>query len=413
MTDNASPVIADPLRTARTRRWATCLLFLVAICEGYDLQAAGVAAPQMAPHFAMGPNALGWFFGVGTFGLMIGAALGGRLSDRFGRKPVLIGSVGCFGLFSLVTALAATTEQLLVIRFLTGLGMGGTLPNIIALASEYAAPDKRARAVGIVYAGMPVGAALTSIVGMVGTGEADWRWIFIIGGMVPLALIIVLALALPAVATPGPAGAPAGGTRATGWTDALFAHGRAVNTALLWTASVLTLLSTYILINWLPSLLVARGLGRETALGVQFAFNLAGIAGSLLGGWVLDRKALRTRGVVGLFAAYMACVLLLAAAPPDAVLFIALGGLIGTSATAAAAMLYALAPAAYPAAVRGTGVGTGVAVGRLGSTIGPLLAGFLLGAGQSPAGVIMTMVPIIALGAAAAAALSARTRNAA
>ncbi len=90
------------------------LCYLIAIFEGVDLQAAGVAAPKLAPAFHMLPNQLGWFFSASTFGLMLGAALGGRLSDRFGRKAVLIAAVAVFGLMSVLTALAPGVEALLI-----------------------------------------------------------------------------------------------------------------------------------------------------------------------------------------------------------------------------------------------------------------------------------------------------------
>jgi AAHS family 3-hydroxyphenylpropionic acid transporter len=138
------------------------LCYLIALFEGFDLQSAGVAAPKLGPVFHLKPAQLGWFFSSSTFGLMLGAAIGGRLSDRFGRKRVLIASVAMFGLMSVATGLAANFEMLLAARFLTGLGIGGALPNLVALVSENSSPTRKNTSIGVLYAGLPSGGASRS-----------------------------------------------------------------------------------------------------------------------------------------------------------------------------------------------------------------------------------------------------------
>src|SRR5688572_33435727 len=119
------------------------LCFLIAVLEGFDIQAMGVAAPRVAREFAFGPQQMGWIFSISNIGLVIGAAFGGWLADRVGRKPVFIGAVAIFGLFTLGVALASNFTMLFVLRFLAGVGFGGAMPNMMAIATELSAPGKQ------------------------------------------------------------------------------------------------------------------------------------------------------------------------------------------------------------------------------------------------------------------------------
>ncbi|CAN5315879.1 3-(3-hydroxy-phenyl)propionate transporter MhpT [soil metagenome] len=374
---------------------ACCAL---ALFEGFDLQAAGVAAPRLAPDLGLGPDVLGWFFSVSTFGLMLGAALGGRLSDRYGRKPVLIASVAVFGLLSILTGLAQTQEQLLVARFLTGVGLGGALPNLIAIVAESAGEARRARAVGFLYAGLPCGGALASLVSLAGADPSDWRMIFYVGGLGPLLILLVAAPHLPSGASSPLARLPEVTPRKSGFVEAAVGEGRALTTLLLWTVFLLALLIMYLLLSWLPSLLIGRGLSRPDAGLVQMAFNIAGAVGSVTAGWLMDRRGWRIATVIGAFGAAAASVAVLASAPASLVVSLLVGAALGATVSAVQSVVYGMAPTFYPARLRGTGVGAAVVMGRLGSAIGPLLAGALLATGRSPAQVLLTLLPVLALG---------------
>ena len=128
---------------------ALCLL--CAVLEGFDIQAMGVAAPRLMPEFGLSPDQMGSVGSISNFGLVIGAAFGGWLADRVGRKPVFIGAVATFGVFTLGVALANSFTMLFVLRFLAGLGFGGALPNIMAMATEVSAPSKRAQTAAIMF----------------------------------------------------------------------------------------------------------------------------------------------------------------------------------------------------------------------------------------------------------------------
>lgn len=172
------------------------LCFLVALMEGLDLQAAGIAAGGIAQAFALDKMQMGWIFSAGILGLLPGALVGGMLADRYGRKRILIGSVALFGLFSLATAIAWDFPSLVFARLMTGVGLGAALPNLIALTSEAAGPRFRGTAVSLMYCGVPIGAALAATLGFAGANLA-WQTVFWVGGVVPLILVPLLMRWLP------------------------------------------------------------------------------------------------------------------------------------------------------------------------------------------------------------------------
>ncbi len=169
----------DTVSKASGRAKLTLLLcFAIAIFEGFDLQSMGVAAPRMRAEFMLDNAQMAWAFSAAIIGTLPGAIIGGRLADIVGRKKILILSIMLFGIMSLLTAFATNYNLLLVIRFLTGLGMGGALPMMITVASEAVAENRKATAVSIMYSGIPFGGLLTSVVAMLMAGDAEWRHIF-------------------------------------------------------------------------------------------------------------------------------------------------------------------------------------------------------------------------------------------
>ncbi|CAN5448172.1 3-(3-hydroxy-phenyl)propionate transporter MhpT [soil metagenome] len=378
---------------------AVALCCLAMTCEGFDLQAPGVTARVLAASFGLTPAQQGIFLSSSTFGMMIGALSGGRLSDRFGRKWVLIGAIAVFSSLSIVTALSTSGEMLLAARFATGIGLGGALPNLIALAAESVTPARRSTAVGFLLAGPPVGGALVSLVAAIASGPDQWPIIYYVGGIVPLLLVV------PCLATFLPnrqieRTAETGARRNT--LTILFGEGRAARTLVIWLAFFTVLLVLFIMLTWLPSLMVTRGLSRPQASLVQMTFNLCAIPGNILIGLLLDRTRHRGLAVTIIFCAAGTALGFLAGGPGTAGMMLLAGALAGVAVTGAQTAVYTLAPSCYPASGRGTGVGFCVAVGRFGSAGGPLVTGFLVGAGQTPTQVLLILLPIIALAGAAA-----------
>lgn len=390
-----------------------CCLLAV-FCEGIDLQAAGVAAGGIIPEFKPSPGQLGDFFSASTLGLFLGALIGGRLSDSLGRKRVVVTSIAVFGLFSLLTALAWDMQSLFWARLLTGLGLGGALPNLIALVNESSAPRRRSANVALAYSGAPFGGALASLISMA-IEPAHWRWIFIAGGVAPLIIAPIMRAKLresPAfermhgeLAVAGSAGGRAAGNPRPGSFVAIFAAGRSTPTLLLWVSFFLGLLMLYLLLSWLPTLLVGNGMTKPQAAAAQIAFNVGGGLAALLMGQVLEGR-LRGAGVLATFVALPVLILLLSKAPPQVGLTVLIVFGLGCAVLAAQAFLYATAPMCYPTSIRGVGVGVAVAFGRIGSIAGPKLAGLLKAAGHSYSQLLTDLLPIAVLGSVTAIALA-------
>ncbi|MBN3839497.1 3-(3-hydroxy-phenyl)propionate transporter MhpT [Burkholderia sp. Ac-20349] len=382
------------------------LCFAIALLEGLDLQSVGVAAPRMAREFGLSVSQMGIAFSAGTFGLLPGAMLGGRLADRIGRKRVLIASVALFGLLSIATAQASSFAMLVVVRVLTGIGLGGAMPNLIALSSEAVEPRSRSSAVATMYCGIPFGGVIASLIGVLLAGDTEWRHIFYVGGAGPLLLVPLLAMLLPE----SRAYLDIAGTSAarTSVARTLFGDGRTISTLALWISYFCTLIVLYFLLNWLPSLMAARGLDREHVGFVQIAFNVGGGLGALGIGAALDRMR-ASRVVGGMYVGIVLSLAALAAAPGFASLAAAAFAA-GMFVVGGQSVLYALAAIYYPTAMRGTGVGAAVAVGRLGSVVGPLAAATLLAAGRSAPVVIGASIPVTLVAAVAALLLIRRPR---
>jgi MFS family permease len=222
--------------------WLVCLL--AAMIEGFDIQSMGVAAPRMLPALHLTPGQAGWAFSASLIGLMVGASFGGVIADRTGRRPVLTASVAAFGVFSLVTALATGFAPLLAVRFLTGLGLGGAMPMLIALASEQASAARKATMVALIAGGMPLGGAMAGLVARTPMALDDWRTIFLVGGLAPLVIAPLLYLVLPV-------GRPDRAARQGGEASrALFGTGRWPATACLWVSYALVALTPERWFRW-------------------------------------------------------------------------------------------------------------------------------------------------------------------
>jgi AAHS family 3-hydroxyphenylpropionic acid transporter len=394
MSHNARPAAAG-------RTVALC--FLAAMFEGVDLQCMGLAGPRLGPEFHLGPSQLGLAASASILGLLIGAVFGGRLSDRIGRRWVLIGSMLALGAFSLATTVAADFDALLAIRVLAGLGLGGAMPTLIALSAESAPAEQRGAAVGLMYCGMPLGGVVAALVSASFSGPAQWRLIFDLGGLGPLLLAPLMLIGLKEMHPP--AGAVEHRHPRTA-AAVLMGEGRALTTALLWLAFFFSLIVLYVLLNWLPALLGAKGFTRPQGAMAGLLLSAGGAAGIVLTGLLMDRGGLK-RIIVALYGA-----LILALA--GMALFTRLDALLaaafvaGVAAFGAQSLLYALTPGFYPAAARGTGVGFAVAVGRFGSMLGPLLAGLLLAGGQGTTTILLAITPGLVIALLAALALQMR-----
>jgi MFS transporter, AAHS family, 3-hydroxyphenylpropionic acid transporter len=374
--------------------------FLAALCEGFDLQAAGVAAAGISAQFKPTPDQLGTFFSASTFGLFLGALVGGRLADSIGRKHTLVVSIAMFGLFSILTARAWSIESLTVARLVTGFGLGGAFPTLVAWVNEHSANDRRRANVALVYGAMPLGGAVVSFMTML-TSSEQWRLVFIAGGLAPLLLVPLMLWAL----RESPRGEPSSVERADavppGSFIAIFRDGRALPTVLLWVSCFLGLLTVYLLLSWLPTLLVGMGFSKSQAALAQIGFNVGGALAALLLGRLLEGRW-RAPSIIVTFIAAPILIYVLSQAPSAAGLVVIIAFSLGGALLAAQGYFYASAAGVYPTSIRGVGTGATVAAGRLGSVVGPKLGGFLKAQGHGSAQLLGDLVPLVVLGSIAA-----------
>ena len=415
---------AQPVGGFQIRLLATCaaVLFL----DGFDTQAIGFVAPALAREWGVTKVALGPVFSAGLFGLMIGALLLGPLADRVGRKKIIIVSTVAFGLGALVTTLVQDVSSLIVIRFLTGLGLGGAMPNAIALTSEFNPRRRRATMVMIMFCGFSVGAALGGLLAAALIPQFGWRSVFVVGGVAPLLLAPILAVKLPEsvrflaltrgfdarvaqlllLVNPGAVFAPAtrfivDEPKLSGIpVKHLFTSGRTVPTLLLWVVFFMSLLDLYFLSNWLPTVLNDLGASLSQAAVIGSMLQIGGVVGTVALGRVIDRFSFRALALVYFIAVFAVGAIdqfghsaMFVTVAIFAAGFCIVGGQIAAN---------ALAAGYYPTSVRATGVGWALGIGRVGAIVGPLIGGALLQAKWS-AGEVFLMAAAAALCAALAA----------
>jgi AAHS family 4-hydroxybenzoate transporter-like MFS transporter len=426
--DVAGYIDQQPVGGFQIKLLLTCaaVLFL----DGFDTQAIGYVAPALAKEWGLTKAALGPVFSAGLFGLMIGALVFGPLADRIGRKKIIILSTLAFGIGTLATAFINDVNTLLLVRFLTGLGLGGAMPNAVAMTSEFSPHRRRATMVMIMFCGFSIGAALGGLLAAALIPQFGWRSVFIVGGVAPLLLVPILTLRLPesvrflaltgqanarvaellasinpkaafapatqfVVHEPGLAGMPV---------LHLFKEGRTLPTLLLWVVFFMSLLDLYFLSNWLPTVLNDLGASVSSAAVIGSMLQVGGVVGTFALGSVIDRFSFRALALV-YFAAVFAVGAIgqlghsvaLVTMAIFAAGFCIVGGQIAAN---------ALTAGFYPTSVRSTGVGWALGIGRIGSIIGPLVGGALLTAKWSTGSVFMAAATAAFCAALAAFSLS-------
>jgi MFS transporter, AAHS family, 4-hydroxybenzoate transporter len=409
----------------------------VLFLDGFDTQAIGYVAPALAKEWHLGKGALGPVFSAGLFGLMIGALVFGPLADRVGRKRIIIFSTLAFGIGAFATAFAEDVTTLLVIRFLTGLGLGGAMPNAIALTAEYNPHRRRATMVMIMFCGFSVGAALGGLLAADLIPRFGWRSVFIIGGIAPLLMVPVLAWRLPEsvrfLATAGRAPervaellkrispktvfAPNARfvvheTHLAGIPVVhLFREGRAAVTLLLWVVFFMSLLDLYFLASWLPTVINDLGASVSLAAVIGSLLQVGGVVATFALGSVIDRFSFRALALVYFVAVFAVGAIgqlghsaVLVSIAIFAAGFCVVGGQIAAN---------ALTAGFYPTSVRATGVGWALGIGRIGSIVGPLVGGVMLAEKWSASAVFIGAAAAALCAALAALFLSRLTGHAA
>jgi MFS transporter, AAHS family, 4-hydroxybenzoate transporter len=377
---------------------------IVTLVDGFDAQSIGFVAPVLAKEWGVAPSAFGPVFSASLVGMMVGALSLGPVADRFGRKLAAILALAFMGIFTLASMTSTSVESLMLVRFLTGVGLGGALPNCVALSAEYAPARWRATAIGAMFCGFPLGAMLGGLLAARIIPVFGWKSVFLIGGLTPLVLIPVLAIMLPesirylVVQKKSPSRiltllrkidpatsateASAFAIREVNSKDGvavkeLFAHGRLAGTLLLWVAFFANLLLYYFLINWLPLLLQQAGLSLSNAILLTALLNFGGILGTIVFARSLD-KAGNSRILIWAFLGCTASTVALGYSGANVPLLICAVFIAGFCANGALNNLSAVAANLYPTRVRATGIGWALGFGRVGSIAGPMIGSWLL-----------------------------------
>ncbi|HHG9064046.1 TPA: MFS transporter [Citrobacter freundii] len=408
--------------------WVIIVLgFLVLAIDGFDTAAMGYIAPTLSADWGIKKQDLGPVLSAALLGLSFGALLAGPISDRMGRKRVLVFSCLFFGLASLGTAYAQTLNMLTFWRFLTGLGLGAAMPNAITLVSEFAPKRCRSMAINTMYCGFPLGAAGGGVISSWLIPNYGWHSVLLAGAIAPLALTVLLVLFLPEsvkylvhrgkgvaqvkrIAQRFMSGSLEQVTqfyldedRVTvkkGSVAQLFSMPWLPGTLMLWMTYFMGLVIYYVLLSWMPTLMLGMGYPLAESAWLTSLFTFGGTAGILLAGWLMDRW--EAHKVVSLgFILTMLFALALGFEHNHIILFGALIFLMGITMNGAQSRLQTLAATFYPTHCRATGIAWMQGVGRFGGVAGTMMSAQLLSL-QWQADSILMFLSLPALVAAAA-----------
>ncbi len=379
---------------------AWCLLII--LFDGYDLAINGVVLPLLMVEWNLSAMQAGMLASTALAGMMFGAMIFGSLADKIGRKKVIMICIVLFSGLTFAGGFASNPTEFGILRFLAGLGIGGVMPNLVALTSEYAPIRMRSTLVTGMFSGYAVGGVMAALLGAAFTPDFGWQIMFFIAG-IPLFLLPVIWKFLPEslsfivqqgkqdearrivrrlvpemnvtettkfllnqVDTPEAANVVS-----------LFKRGRAMNTLLFWLAFFTCLLTMYALSSWLPKLMMAAGYSMNNSLMFMLAMNIGAVVGIVGGGILADRfhlkPVLMSLGIMGSIV-----ISLLGVESPQPVMYL-LVFLAGAASIGSQMLLYSYVAQYYPLAVRSTGIGWSSAIGRMGAIIGPILIGGLLG----------------------------------
>lgn len=381
------------------------LCALVQAFDGFDLGTIGMAAPSLSKAWGVAPAAFTTAFVMSSVGVLVGALLSGPLGDRFGRKPLLVISVGFIAVFSILSAFAWSIPSITAMRFLTGLGIGGAMPVTVALTSDYSPIQRRGTLIMLMFCGNTLGGFLGGQLVAQILPIFGWQSIFLAGGIPPLLLIPILMAWLPesprfliAHRADAPAtkeilrrlnvSAQAAASKLVDVAQGnpvrqLFTGGLAIPTILLWVAFFANLLNMYLFSYWMPTVLTLSGLAPADAIFYASSFQLGGILSTVLLGPMIDRFG-APRVLACSFASGVVFILLvgLGNLPAPYIMIPILGA--GAAMIGSQLGANAMAAGLYPARIRSTGVGWALGIGRLGGIAGPALGGALLAFGLPP-----------------------------
>lgn len=387
---------------ARYQWLILALCFITVAIDGFDTAIIAFIASDLVQEWGVQKSDLGPVMSAALVGLAAGALTAGPLADRIGRKKVLVLSIVVFGAFSLLTAFATSLNSLALLRFLTGLGLGAAMPNAATLMSEYAPERRRALLVNLMFVGFPIGSSMGGFISAWLIPHFGWQSVLILGGIMPLALAVVLVFLLPESARflvvhnkPQPQIAailrriaplpdnPLFVLHETGQSEAksaigvIFSPRYVVGTVMLCLTYFMGLLIFYMLTSWLPLLIRETGASLREASVITALFPLGGGIGVLIIGALMDRLNANKVVAIGyLLTGVFVC--LVGFATSSLILMGIAVFIAGTIMNGAQSSMPALAAGFYPTHGRATGVAWMLGIGRFGGILGAFSGALLL-----------------------------------
>ncbi|PVX61177.1 MFS transporter [Paraburkholderia unamae] len=414
------PALIDRERLGAFQWRVLALCVLIALLDGFDTQAIAFTGPAILAAFKLPAGALAPILTAGIIGMTVGAMTLGLVGDRIGRRPAIMIGLAIFGCATLATAWATDPQLILVLRFIAGLGMGGCTPVLLALAAEYGPARQRGAIMTGVLLGLPAGAMLGGLLAARMLPVIGWQGIFVVGGGVPLAVLVLAAFLLPEslyfqasrgdargqqyvhktlskiVTQPLPADArftvPEEAV-AKASVGALFREGYAGKTIAIWVVYLLNWVAWFMLLSWLPTVLKSAGLPAAQAPLGTVIVNAVFIVCAIPLSFVLPH--MNTRNLLGaMFACGIVIALGLSYAGTNWALVFALAGAAGFGIGGQQIALNYLIVGAYPTALRATATGWAIGMGRAGAIAGSAIGGTFLAWGGASGFFLALAVPL-------------------
>jgi AAHS family 4-hydroxybenzoate transporter-like MFS transporter len=410
MSTPAQVNVSDVIDRSKITGFHVGVFVLCALClimDGYDVQAIGFVAPALSRDWHIAPALLGSVLSAALVGVLFGSILLSMAADRLGRRPLLIAGCLFFSVITLATATAQTVTALMVLRFIAGLALGSIMPNAISLVGEYSPRSIRIPMMIVVGTGFTAGAAIGGFVAFWLIPNFGWRSVFLVGGAIPLFIGVLMYFLLPEslqflvlhdkdrqtigkwLRRVDPSLPVTANThfevrerRLKGVPVVkLFQDGRAARTILQWTVYFMNLLNLYFLSSWLPTVMAplvkAAGVSSTYSVLLGSTLQIGGVFGAFFLGWLVLRLGF-VPVLASCFAVASVNIALIGQPGLSLVSLFVVVFLAGLGVVGGQSSMNAFVGTLYPTDLRSTGIGSGLGVGRIGSIVGPIVAGQLI-----------------------------------
>jgi AAHS family 4-hydroxybenzoate transporter-like MFS transporter len=405
--------------------------FLTMFADGFDLNSLGFAAPDLTQLWGVERSAMGPVLSANLVGIFLGAPLLGWMGDKYGRRPIIVCGTLLYGVITLIMAYSTTMEQMMVLRFIAGIGLGGIMPNTISLNSELTPKKYRSALIVLMFMGITTGSTAVGLVATYFMPEYGWPIIFKSGGVLPIVISVGLFFAMPeslkllAIKPRKQAELIATARKmrpdlqidddaqflnppiivgSEGKISELFKGSLAIITPLLWVCFCIALMANFFLNTTLPLIFSNYGIPAQQAAFTATMYHAGGIFGGLVVCLFLDRFGFMV--VAALFALAGPFVILLGFDGISPAVMAAVSGMAGVTILGAQFGNNAAAGLIYPTSIRAKGVGLALSIGRFGSIIGPTVGAALLGMSLTMQTLFLVAATPILIGLIAAIILS-------